>query len=159
MGTKKSVDQILDKAADILEKDGWVAESCYDDRTGGHCALGAVARAVYPTASGEAIADLAYVNIHDVDYVDINGHKKDPCHVEAVDVLARTIERSKSVSDSTEAVYTFNDSLSGGITREYDYTRGEYAWTTIDEEVRLKSAKKVVQKLRRAAENYREGKV
>jgi hypothetical protein len=133
MGTRKSVDQILDKAADIIEKDGWITERCYDSATGGYCALGAIARAVYPKATGKQIGDLAYVvDAYDGAYKDRNGHQQDPRHLEAVVTLAQHVTRCKHlVEDADTLVYSFND------------------------DGRVKSSKRIVAALRKAAEKYR----
>jgi len=135
MATRKSVDQILDTAADILEKHGWVTETCYDSHTGGYCALGAIAKAVYPKTSGRDLGDVAYIN-----------DDMDPRHREAIETLARLIARRKNVSDlADDYVYSFNDSQRPGA--------------GASEEARFKSSQKVVAKLRKAAENFRKGKV
>jgi hypothetical protein len=157
MTTRKTVDEILDTAADILEVNGWVTEECYDSESGGHCAIGAVARAVYPKATGAQIGSLSYVNNSDEEYLEAAGRKKDPRHVEAIRVLAQTISRRKKIDDAeaAEVVYCFNDELDSGIDKSYDFWTDKTS-VTIDEKVRLKSAKKVVAKMRRAAERYRQ---
>lgn len=141
MATRKSVDQILDGAADILEKHGWVTETCYDDRTGGFCAIGAIAKAVYPKTALRDISDLAYVDERVAD-----GKPVDPRHLEAVHFLAKRI----GGAPTAETVYAFNDHLPSGVT--------SHRWNddvTFDEKVRYKSSRKVVQKLRNAAKAYR----
>ena len=143
MATRKTVDQILDKAADILEKDGWVTEVCYDSRTGGYCALGAIARAVYPKLPKSKLEDVAYVGNQDVD----------PTHREAVEFLARRIDRD--VYDPADTVYEYNDGLPKGFLGSYyDHKKDEFVFE-YDEKVRLKSSRKVVKKLRDAAKAYR----
>jgi hypothetical protein len=130
--------------------------ACYDSETGGHCAIGAVARAVYPKAKNSAISDLAYVNTSDDAYLAETGRRKDPRHVAAIEVLARTITRKKNLSgDPLEAVYSFNDNFESGVDKDFDWETDRYV-TTVNEKVRLKSAKKVVAKMRRAAARYRQ---
>lgn len=150
MGTRKSVDQILDGAADILEKHGWVTENCYDSNTGGFCALGAIAKAVYPKMSNDDIGDLAYVDGRAED-----GDTVDPRHLAAVHFFARRIGNPADVVRYADSVvYDFNDRFDSGIDKDYDFETGEYN-LTVDEKVRYKSSQKVVQKLRNAAKAYR----
>lgn len=130
MATRKTVDQILDKAADILEQHGWVTERCYDSETGGFCALGAIARAVYPKARLDEINDLAYEG--DALYT------KDSRHAEAVSFFAKRLDADIDAYDRTSTVYMFNDSL-----------------PHLTEKQRFKSSERVVKKLRKAAEAYR----
>jgi hypothetical protein len=153
MGTQKTVDQILDGAADVLEKHGWVTEVCHDSETGGHCVLGAIAAAVYPDATGEEIEERAYVD---------HNHEADPRHVEAVHFLSRQVAPDYRPSD--ERVYLFNDDLpSGRIYEEREvqdpgsgYHYRTLVATGVNDEVRMKSAETVVRKLRDAASAYRE---
>lgn len=130
MATRKTVDQILDKAADILEKHGWVTEKCYDSETGGFCALGAIARAAYPKARLDEIDDLAYEG--DALYA------KDSRHAEAVSFFAKKLSTRRQAFDATSAIYEFNDGL-----------------PIATDEQRFKSSERVVKKLRKAAEAYR----
>jgi hypothetical protein len=157
MTTRKTVDEILDTAADILEQNGWVTEECYDSETGGHCAIGAVARAVYPKATAvRSAASRTSTTATRITSRTLAG-RRIRRHVEAIRVLAQTITRRKKVDDAeaAEVVYCFNDELDSGIDKSYDFWTDKTS-VTIDEKVRLKSAKKVVAKMRRAAEKYRQ---
>lgn len=133
--TRKSVDQILDEAADILETSGWVTSQCYDSETGGYCALGAIAQSVYPKAFGYELEDLAYVMENADEYMTVNQREVDPRHAEAVTFLAQQIKRSKSLNRPADnIVYVYNDTAGGPQRR---------------------SAKPVLAKFREAAEAYR----
>lgn len=125
---RKTVDKILDQAADILETKGFTTEMCYDPETGGYCALGAIARAAYPKAKNADIDVIAYEG------VEYSGHAEDanPRYVQAVRLAAKTIRRRKHLDGSAPAsvVYGYND--------------------------QAKSPKQVVKMLRRAATRARQ---
>jgi hypothetical protein len=145
MATRKTPDQILDTAADILEKHGWVTEACYDSEVGGFCALGAIAKAVYPKMSNQRIDDVAY----------LGNPNDDPRHVEAVNFFGGVVSGKRFGSD--DDVCSFNDQLPSGIARgeRACWRADNYGPTVVDEKVRLKSSRKVVAKLRAAALKYR----
>lgn len=150
MATRKSVDQILDGAADILEKHGWVTESCYDAALGSFCVLGAIEKTVYPKTPNSRIGERAYpIEEHH------SGRKVDPRHLEAVQFLARRLAGKNTTENLwDDIVYGYNDGLDDGVERDYDFENDKYT-CKVDEKVRLKSSRKVVTRLRNAAKAYR----
>lgn len=163
MATRKTPDQILDGAADILEKHGWVTEECYDKDLGGYCALGAIAQAVFPKHPKTRIHERSYPLNADGQYTD--GVKVDPRHLETVKFLASRLVDKKRLADrkryctDDELFYDadvsgFNDDLDPGVEKRYDPYADKFV-CTINEKVRYKSSRKVVQRLRSAAKAYR----
>lgn len=152
MATRKTVDQILDGAADILENDGWVTESCYDSELGGYCTLGAIAKAVYPKVKGADIARYSFPlqarqEIENYGESDAYYHAKpDPRHIEAVEFLGKRLGAKNMVTE--EPVYSFNDGLPSGVLWNLN-------GPVVDEKVRYKSSRRVVTRLRNAAKAYR----
>lgn len=133
MGTRKSVDKILDEAANILETRGFTTGECWNPDGGSFCALGAIARAAYPKSTpDDMIGSIAYTldasSAHD------SGIKLDPKYVAAVKMAALTATRRKTIDPKWD-----EDTLAGKV---YDYNDTSKPAT-------------VVKMLRRAAERAR----
>lgn len=128
-----SVPRILEEAADLLEEHGWTTLHCYDRTTGGMCALGAIAAAVFPQVLAEdpyTLNELGYV------FGDEGKPRRSANQVEAVQFFADFVKPSRVFPGmADQEVYYFNDGF-GGHAR--------------------KSADQVVAKLREAAAAYRE---
>lgn len=125
------VARILDDAADLLEEHGWVTNSCYNSTTGGMCALGAIAAAVYP----QVLAEDPYT-LNSIAYTGSDGHQ--PVNqAETVKFFAEFVKapRNGYALHAEQEVYYFNDGISPHSP---------------------KSADQVVAKLREAAGAYRE---
>lgn len=152
--TKLTVDQILDGAADILQASGWVTGVCHDSETGGHCAIGALAQAVYPRANSREVEVLAYVGQEDDRYGELTGRSKDPRLVEAVSFLAERVNPDHDFSYVHNVITDWNDALPNGEGEEFDPVKREYV-ARVDKKVRLASSRKVVAQLRNAAKAYR----
>jgi hypothetical protein len=126
----ETIDQALDAAADILEAGVWVKHRCYDSKTGGHCALGAIAVPFYPDVDPIQIDSLGWTEDH-------TEFDRDPMHLAAVDYFADFVGRRYSysgLSDRDITVYRYNDE-------------------------RVESSEEIVAKLRAAAEQYRQENV
>lgn len=153
--TKLTVDQILDGAADVLQQSGWVTGHCHDSETGGHCAIGAMAMAVYPRANGREVEDLAYVGRSDQQYRNLTGRNKDPRLVEAVQFLGKRVDPDTTNPGNHYTITDWNDDHPNGkqspifnpVTLQWD--------RPVDEKIRRESSRKVVRTLRAAAKAYR----
>lgn len=139
--TRLTVDQILDGAADILEDGGWITSQCYDSKSGGHCALGAITHAIYPRLTDATlVANLSYVHEQsDREYQGVTGRPKDPRHVEAVDFFGNRLRDMDKRLNTDERIYHFNDSY----------------LSDVNEAERRKSSKSLVTRFRNAAKAYR----
>jgi hypothetical protein len=99
----ETIDQALDAAADILEAGVWVKHQCYENATGGHCALGAIAVPFYPDVEPFEINDLGWTDGHE------NYGDRDPLHLAAVDYFADFVGRDGAGRDWS--VYRYNDNV------------------------------------------------
>lgn len=152
--TKLTVDQIIDGAADVLEKHGWITGSC-EDGNGGHCSIGAVAKCVYPKAGRFEIEALSYVD-KDTEtdrfgetvpnaYLNATDRHADPRHVEAINFLGKRFG-FQPTKPSWETEYrTAMEAVLGVNDNHASYT----------DELRLVSSKRIVKRFRTAAEAYR----